>query len=451
MKYSWERGAKGSLLFLLSLFLLVFSAWAEDSLRETPVVKAVKKASPAVVNISTEKPTKPEFSFPFDDPLFEKFFKDIFPDFGSQKRVSLGSGVIIDQKGYILTNAHVILRGSTITVGLYDGRKFDAKLVGSEPDLDLAILKVDSKDPLPTITLGRSSDLMVGEPVIAIGNPYGFTHTVTTGVISALNRSIRMGETLCTGFIQTDTPINPGNSGGALLNIYGELVGINTAIFSQTGGYQGIGFAIPVDRAMKVTHALLKYGKFKRGYFGFSVQPLDSQIALALELSSEQGMIVNWVDPEGPAVKFGLKQGDIIVAVDSNLCSAFEDFNSLMSQNVAGEKVALDVIRAGVRLKVEVGSVEVDLKIANDLAWRKMGIQTDSTNEGLAIEKIRPRGPAEEIGLRRGDVIVAINEWAVQSRASFIEAMAKLQYARSTVLTVKRGFSVYRFVFPMEY
>lgn len=450
MKYLLERGAKGSLLFLLSLSL-AFSAWAEDSLRETPVVKAVRRASPAVVNISTEKLTESGLSLPFDDPLFEKFFRDIFPDFGPQKRVSLGSGVIIDSRGYILTNAHVILRGSTITVGLYDGRKLDAKLIGSEPDLDLAVLKVESKDPLPTIPLGRSSDLMVGEPVIAIGNPYGFTHTVTTGVISALNRSIRIGDNLCTGFIQTDTPINPGNSGGALLNIYGELIGINTAIYSQTGGYQGIGFAIPVDRAMKVTQALLKYGKFRRGYFGFSIQPLDPQIALALGLTSEQGIIVKWVDPKGPAAKSGLRQGDIIIAVDSLACGTFEDFNSLMSQHVVGEKVALDIIRANVKLKLEVSSVEVNSEIADELAWYKMGIQVNATSEGLIIEKIRARGPAEEIGLRRGDVIVAINEIPVRSEANFIEAMAKLQYAQSAILTVRRNISVYRFVFPMEY
>ena len=451
MRHFAGRGAKSSLLFLLFLFLLHTAAWAEDPLRETPVVKAVKRASPAVVNISTEKLVKPESSFPFEDPFFEKFFKDIFPDFGPQKRMSLGSGVIIDEKGYILTNAHVILRGSTITIGLYDGRKFEATLVGSEADLDLAILKIDSKEPLPVIPLGHSDDLMVGEPVIAIGNPYGFTHTVSTGVISALDRTIVVENSLLTGFIQTDTPINPGNSGGALLNIHGELIGINTAIYSHTGGYQGIGFAIPVDRAMKVTNALLKYGKFKRGYFGFSIQPLDPQIALALELDNSQGLIVNWLDPNGPAVKAGLKQGDVITAVDSTPCSMPEEFSSLINQHVVGEKVTLNVIRSGVRLKNDVSSVEFDSKIAAEIAWRKMGIEVGSSSDGLEIEKVRPRGPADEIGLKRQDVIVAINEQTVRSYDSFVEATAKLQYARSAILAVKRGYSVYRFVFPMEF
>jgi len=450
MKRSARRGAKAP-LFLLALFLILsVVAFAEDSLRETPVVKAVKRAAPAVVNISTEKLVEPQFGAPFHDPFFERFFKDFFPELGPQKRQSLGSGVIIDSKGYILTNAHVILRGSTITVGLYDGRNFEAELVGSDPDLDLAVLKVDADEKLPVIPIGTSRDLMVGEPVIAIGNPYGFSHTVTSGVISALNRTIRVGNRTYSGFIQTDTPINPGNSGGALLNIYGELIGVNTAIYSRTGGYQGIGFAIPVDRAMKIVASLLKYGRFKRGYFGFSVQPLDPQLALALGLDTSQGMIVNWLDPDGPAGAAGLKRGDVIVSVNSSACSSPEDFNSLMGQQLVGEKVELGLVRSGLKVKVEIKSVEFDSKIARKLAWRKMGVELAKAGEGLRITKIRARGPAAEAGLRVGDGLIAINEQPMSSMDGFVEAVAKLQYARSAILTIKRKFTVCRFVFSME-
>jgi len=231
--------------------------------RKTPVVIAVSKVSPAVVNISSEYQLRNRPNpFGFDlDPFFDNFFKDFFDPYvpRQQKRYSLGSGVIIDGKrGYILTNSHVVEKTTKIKITLKDGRQFDGHLVGADPDSDLAVVKIESDNPLPSIKMGNSDDLMIGETVIAIGNPFGFSHTVTTGVISALGRSIRTSDTIYRDFIQTDASINPGNSGGPLLNINGELIGINTAIYAKA---QGIGFAIPINKARRIIKDLIRFGE----------------------------------------------------------------------------------------------------------------------------------------------------------------------------------------------
>ena len=245
-------------------------------------MQAVRKVSPAVVNISSvyevRKRTGP-FSGFGANPFFEEFFKDFFdPRFERrQQYTSLGSGVIIDgKKGLILTNAHVIQKTATIKVMLQDEREFEAKIVGADPDSDLAVLKIDSENQLPDVTMGNSDDLMIGETVIAIGNPFGFSHTVTTGVISALNRSIRTEDRVYNDFIQIDASINPGNSGGPLLNINGDLIGINTAIYAKA---QGIGFAIPISKARKIISDLIQYGEVKQAWIGIIVQDMDDKLA----------------------------------------------------------------------------------------------------------------------------------------------------------------------------
>ena len=254
--------------------------------RENAVVKAVRKVSPVVVNISSESEVRKRVN-PFSgfamDPHFESFFRDFF-DHGFErqyKRTSLGSGVIIDGKrGFILTNEHVILKTGTITVVLKDGREFDAQIVGTDPDSDLAVLRISSKEPLPDIEMGDSDDLMIGETVFAIGNPFGFSNTVTTGVISAINRSIRTDDVVYHDFIQTDASINPGNSGGPLLNINGNLVGINTAIYAKA---QGIGFAIPINKAKRIVSDLIRYGEVIPAWIGITVQDLDADLARYLK------------------------------------------------------------------------------------------------------------------------------------------------------------------------
>ena len=250
-------------------------AGAADNLRESAVVRAVRKASPAVVNISSAYETRtrsnPFSGFGFGNPLFEEFFKDFFDPGFEQRRqnTSLGSGVLIDgERGLILTNAHVIQRSGTITVVLEDRREFEARIVGADPDSDLAVLKIDSREKLPSIAMGQSEDLMIGETVIAIGNPFGFSHTVTTGVVSAVHRSIRADERVLHDFIQIDASINPGNSGGPLFNLDGEVVGINSQIYSRTGGFMGLSFAIPIEVAMNVVDQLRSTGRVARGYLG---------------------------------------------------------------------------------------------------------------------------------------------------------------------------------------
>jgi len=255
--------------------------------RRDAIVNAVQKVSTAVVNVSSEYEIHSRPS-PFSgfgiDPFFDSFFKDFFdPGFRhNDKRTSLGSGVIIDGKrGFILTNAHVISKAEAISVVLQDERTFNAQLVGADPDSDLAVLRIISKEALPAIEMGRSDDLMIGETVIAIGNPFGFSHTVTTGVISALNRSIRTNDTIYHNFIQTDASINPGNSGGPLLNINGDLIGINTAIYAKA---QGIGFAIPINKARRIITDLIQYGEVVLSWTGLLLQGMDPDLARYLNV-----------------------------------------------------------------------------------------------------------------------------------------------------------------------
>ena len=259
------------------------------------MVRAVRKVSPAVVNISSEYEVRKQVS-PFSgyrmDPFFDSFFKDFF-DPGNERRYtrnSLGSGVIIDgQRGFILTNAHVVEKTGTIRVVLNDQEEYAAQVVGADPDSDLAVLRIESKTPLPAIDMGDSDNLMIGETVIAIGNPFGFSHTVTTGVISALNRSFRIDDRVFQDFIQTDASINPGNSGGPLLNINGELVGINTAIYAKA---QGIGFAIPINKAKRIINDLIRYGEVIPAWIGITVQDIDKRLAKYLKMQEAGGVLV---------------------------------------------------------------------------------------------------------------------------------------------------------------
>ena len=250
------------------------------------------------------------------DPLLEKFFRDFFsPELERrEKRTSLGSGVIIDgSRGLVLTNTHVVEKATTISVALNDKREFEATIVGMDPDSDLAVLKIISEQPLPAIHMGNSDDIMIGETVIAIGNPFGFSHTVTTGVVSAVNRSIKTAERVFHEFIQTDASINPGNSGGPLLNINGELIGINTAIYAEA---QGIGFAIPISRAKRIISDLINYGEVIQPWIGLTVQPLDSNMASYLKLEKDVGVLVTAVELHSPAAKAGIDEGDVILSID---------------------------------------------------------------------------------------------------------------------------------------
>ena len=330
----FDKKTGASLFILVSLLLLLFLPQTGDgrqSERESPVVRAVRKVSPAVVNISSSYEIRKR-SNPFSgfgmNPFFEEFFKDFFdPRFERRRKsTSLGSGVVIDGKrGFILTNAHVIERAGKIKVVLQDEREYEAKIVGADPDSDLAVLKIESENDLPSVEMGSSEDLMIGETVIAIGNPFGFSHTVTTGVISAVNRSVRTKDKVFLDFIQIDASINPGNSGGPLLNINGDLIGINTAIYAKA---QGINFAIPINKAKKIISDLIQFGEVIQAWVGITVQKLDAELASYLKVPGKKGVMVQAVEPQSPARKAGLQEGDIILSIGKKKIAAAIDFRN---------------------------------------------------------------------------------------------------------------------------
>jgi S1-C subfamily serine protease len=293
------------------------SASTKESLRRSAVVIAVEEVSPAVVNISTvvQERVGPIFPFSRDD-----FFRDFFPDFFTREytRTSLGSGVIIDGgKGYIITNHHVVARATEIKVITADQKDYKGRVLGSDPRSDLAVLQIDVRRKLPEIRMGNSDDMMIGETVIAIGNPFGLSHTVTTGVVSALNRSVRTEERIYRHFIQTDASINPGNSGGPLLNIEGDLIGINTAIYQKA---QGIGFAIPINKAKRIVRELIREGRVRFPWLGVELQELTEELRGHFNLAEEgRGVLINDVTDGSPALKAGLKRGDIILSRHSHI------------------------------------------------------------------------------------------------------------------------------------
>ncbi len=307
---------------------------------DDPVVQAVARARPAVVNISTLEVM--EQRPPFNDPFFDRFFKDFFDLYPrpQHQTSSLGSGVIIDGRaGRILTNHHVIARAREVRVTLADQEEFPAKVLGSDPASDLAVLQIDPPRELPTISLGDSDSLAIGQKVIAIGNPFGLSHTVTTGVVSALHRTFRVEGELFFGFIQTDAAINPGNSGGALLDVRGDLVGVNTAIYARA---QGIGFAIPINKARQKAVAAL----------GFWVEAMNPRLAQLWSVPPDKGVLVSQVRPGSPADDIGLKRGDVLLGLADNEVNSTADFTTLVSQLDFNRPVKMMVQRQRTRYLV---------------------------------------------------------------------------------------------------
>jgi Do/DeqQ family serine protease len=309
---------------------------------------AVKAAAPAVVNINTEKVVTVRNHPFFSDPLFKKMFGNELPEGSAgRKRVenSLGSGVIINADGYVLTNNHVIQGADAIQVSLKDGRSSTAKVIGTDPETDIALLKIDL-DQLPVITIGDSEQLEIGDVVLAIGNPFGVGQTVTMGIVSATGRT-QLGINTFENFIQTDAAINPGNSGGALVDAYGRLVGINTAIFSHSGGSQGVGFAIPSKMAKNIMAQLIKHGYAVRGWVGFEGHALTMKLAESLQLDTHDGLIITAIVRDSPAHKAGLEPGDIITGIDGNKLKNGHDALAVITSKKPGEKVTLLVQRDG--------------------------------------------------------------------------------------------------------
>jgi Do/DeqQ family serine protease len=310
------------------------------------------------VNINTAKVVTVRPHPFFDDPVFRQFFGSSNDLIRPRQRVetSLGSGVIMSEQGHILTNHHVIQGADAIQVSLQDGRMAQAKVVGSDPDTDVAVLKIDLKN-LPVITLGHSDNLRVGDVVLAIGNPFGVGQTVTMGIVSATGRN-KLGINTFENFIQTDAAINPGNSGGALIDAEGNLVGINTAIVSRSGGNQGIGFAIPTSLAANIMEDILQHGRPLRGWLGIEAQAINPQIARALELDSTEGVVVVGVVRGGPAHRAGLQPGDVIVAIDGRKITEAREALLAISHRKPGDRVKLAVRRDGKSLTLEAAAIE---------------------------------------------------------------------------------------------
>lgn len=434
-------------LYLLFLVLWSSSALAEAS-RETPVVIAVKAVSPAVVNINAEYYERTQQN-PFQgfrgDPMMEEFFRN-FLDNGrpqKEKRTSLGSGVIIDGKrGLVLTNAHVIGRAGAIKVTMMDEREFEAEIVGSDINSDLAILKINFDGTLPAVEMGKSDDLMIGETVIAIGNPFGFSHTVTTGVISSLNRSITTDNQTYHNFIQTDASINPGNSGGPLLNINGQLIGINTAIYASA---QGIGFAIPINQAKRIINDLVKYGEVVPPWTGISVRPMDKRLASYLG-SGKSGVVVGFVENGSPAASAGIASGDIIFSVGGKSVQNPSEFQSLIMEYAPGDEIKLSMLKANKNEEIEIKSSVYPSSKAPELTWGLLGIEVKAASAiagrsvpGIAITKINPKSSLAEIGARPGDIIRKIDGIKTDKTDEFYKTIMKSRHKSSIVLLVQRG------------
>ena len=451
-----QRSLVGTILLSLCLLILIQTpgSYGHELNRETAVVKAVRQVSPAVVNISSayevRKRTSPFSGFGLN-PFFDEFFKDFFdPRFERrQQNTSLGSGVIIDgEKGLILTNTHVIQKAGTIKVVLQDEREFEARIVGADPDSDLAVLKIDSKDRLPAIKMGSSEDLMIGETVIAIGNPFGFSHTVTTGVISAVNRSIRAQDRVYHDFIQIDASINPGNSGGPLLNINGDLIGINTAIYAKA---QGIGFAIPIGKARKIISDLIQYGEVIQAWIGITVQNMDASLARYLEVPGNKGIVIKTVEPKSPAKKAGMQESDIVLSLDNKKINSIDDYKSVTKSIAAGDTLQAMLWRNGKKQNVVINTKVYPLELAEDLAFRLLGIKVEDltkkrrkayriyAREGVVISKIKKNSYLDNIGAQPGDVIRQIDDYTIQTNEDFKKAVIKSRLKNTIVLLLQRG------------
>src|SRR6184192_3113882 len=442
--------AKAAALLIAALALPAVAAarGAEsDPERRSLVVQAVEKASPAVVNVSTEQIVEQRGSpFPFpQDPFFEEFFRDfVDPRPRRFKTTSLGSGVIVAADGTIMTNVHVIERASRVRVTLNDQREFDATLVGADADADIAVLRVKAGGDLPHIPFGTSADLMIGETVIAIGNPFGLSHTVTTGVVSAVGRSLRSEERTYADFIQTDASINPGNSGGPLLDIRGELIGINTAIYGKA---QGIGFAIPVDRARRVMRDLVSYGEVRRPWLGLVVQDLTPE--LAQHFGTTKGVVVAEVEAESPAVSAGLTRGDVIVRVDGRDVHSREEFEQRVEAHGEGEHATLTLRRDGRDQDHEVALTPFPAAHADDLAWSLLGLGVAEKGDALEVRRVSPGSPAARIGVQTGDRLLGLAGAPLRSMGEFRRKIIELRGAREVLLSVGRGPYQYNVNVPL--
>ena len=409
---------------------------ARQQARVTPAVKAVSSVAPAVVNITStlaERRSSREL-MPFDF-----FFGMPGRDLRSE---AIGSGIIIDgRRSLVLTNAHVVNGASEISVRLLDGRTFSADVVGAEPDFDIAVLRLKGAKNLPSVAMGDSTDLMPGENVIAIGNPFGFSHTVTTGVVSALDRTIEAEDGVFTDLIQTDAAINPGNSGGPLLNVLGELIGINTAIYDRA---QGIGFAIPISKARRVVDEILDQGHVSTPWLALIGQNVDPRTARYLRLPEAEGLLVTEVFKNGPADKAGLRPGDVIMEFSGNAVTDRDKFLSLLRNHQPHAPVTLKVWRDGAEKSYTLTTTDFDDGTAASLALRRWGVSVKDGRNGAVVTEVKANSPAFRLGLEKGDTITAVSGRVTDSRKAFLDAFRRDFLKRQILLQVLRGGRLYQ-------
>jgi serine protease Do len=434
----------------------------------SPFVQVADAVQPAVVNISAERTVKVSQQSPLQGSPLEEFFRDFtrgMPEMPQERQQSaLGSGVIISPDGYIVTNNHVVAGFDKIAVRLSDETEFkgsSVKVVGRDPQSDLAVLKVESKNPLPAVTLANPGDIEVGDWAIAVGNPFGLNGTVTVGVVSAKGRS---GLPLPEGpsyqdFIQTDASINPGNSGGALVNIKGELIGINSAIRTPTGGSVGIGFAVPVDIVKSVTDQLIKTGKVVRGYMGIRPQPVTDAIRKAMGLEDSKGVLVADVIVGQPADEAGIKSGDVIVSVNGVKTEGVEQFRKQVAEFAPGSGISVVIVRDGGRLtkRVTLATFPESEQQASasdgeqPSAWLGITVRSLTSDEraqakvsgGVIIENVDSGSAADDAGIQGGDIVLEVGKIRIGGTSDYNRAVRQFKGSKNAVLfRINRGGSV---------
>ncbi|MDZ7359324.1 MAG: DegQ family serine endoprotease [candidate division KSB1 bacterium] len=430
---------------------------------------ASDKVSPSVVPIFSEQEVKVTSPFgspedPFRDFFGDDFFKHFFGQVpqGDQKQTvrGLGSGVIVSSDGYILTNNHVVDGAEKLTVIMSDQKKYSARVIGTDPQTDVAVIKIEAKN-LPAVNLGNSDNVKVGQWVIAVGNPFQLLHTVTAGIISAKGRS-SVGLADYEDFIQTDASINPGNSGGALADLDGNVIGINTAISSPSGGNVGIGFAIPINMARNVMDQLMKKGKITRGYLALVPQDIDDNLAKALKLKSAEGALVGDVTPDGPADKGGIKRGDIITEFNGEKVKNSTELRNMVAQTAPGTSVKISLLRDGRDMQVKVvlgerprgrggreeqpGQQQPDEQTSKKLGLSIQNLTPDLAQQlgyknerGVVVTDVASGSPAEDAGVQQGDLIKEVNRVAVSTTREFNRIIARLGSGDSIALLMRRG------------
>ncbi len=473
------------IILILSVFLFITPVHAQESgiesLRETgkAFTSVARTVSPSVVYIRSEGIVSgqemPDFQFPFgeggpfNDDLFKRFFGDQFqlpqmprsetPE-SKRRAVGQGSGFIFkskdglfSDKSYILTNNHVVAGADKIHVQLKDGREFDAEIVGTDPQSDVAVLVIKTGG-LPALALGNSSSLEVGEWVIAIGSPFGLSHSLTVGVVSAKGRT-SLGISDYEDFIQTDAAINPGNSGGPLVNLDGEVVGINTAILSRSGGYMGVGFAIPIDLAKGIADQLMDSGEVTRGYLGIVIQELTPELARSFDLDQNQGILIAQVTEDSPAAEAGLKQGDVIVAYQGKPVTKVGEFRNRVSLTSPGSREQLTIIRDSKRrnISVTIGTLSKDKMVAeaSTQSTDELGLTVQTitpqlaeqfnakAGEGVVVTQVRPDSIAASAGIQSGSIIVQVNRIPITSAEDFKREVKKSSASKRILLLIRKN------------